>query len=247
MSASIVVLTKYPEIIHAWTQEYQRFPSEGTPVYVYSDGAPPDAHPKYHISGPRPFIAACNVNLGMHAVWPNDVLLCCDDAVFTQPQTLERLQALAEAHPEYGIISPAIEGEVCFGGQKKGVFEGQTIVELDALANVCCYIKRKVIESIGGWDERFTQYGWDDVDYGLRARLAGWKLGVAPGIVVKHGYGDYASGASYMMTAKETGKDIGLAHNTSLFVNKWKHAMHVIHDFKPAYLGGLLREAHNGI
>lgn len=40
----------------------------------------------------------------------------------------------------------------------------------------CVAIPRKIWESIGKWDERFTMSSWEDVDYSIRAYRCGFKL-----------------------------------------------------------------------
>ena len=47
--------------------------------------------------------------------------------------------------------------------------------------------RREIFEQVGGFDEDFFLYV-DDVDIGLRARLAGWKCVYAPGAIVYHKY-----------------------------------------------------------
>lgn len=48
--------------------------------------------------------------------------------------------------------------------------------------------RREALEEIGGFDETFT-YRYDDVDAGIRLWRAGWRVAVAPGAVIDHGYG----------------------------------------------------------
>ncbi|MGH2669297.1 MAG: alkaline phosphatase family protein, partial [bacterium] len=43
-----------------------------------------------------------------------------------------------------------------------------------------------VLRQLGGFDERFTPYGWEDVDLCLRARAAGWTTLYVPGAVMAH-------------------------------------------------------------
>ena len=48
--------------------------------------------------------------------------------------------------------------------------------ECDALAGTCWLMRRQVFDQIGGFDESFFPDGFEDIDYCLRARLAGFKL-----------------------------------------------------------------------
>jgi GT2 family glycosyltransferase len=45
--------------------------------------------------------------------------------------------------------------------------------------------RKRMLESIGGFDEDFFAYG-DDAELGLRARIAGWKCVYTPEAVVRH-------------------------------------------------------------
>ena len=248
MSARTVVLTKYPQVLEAWWKAYSQFPDHARdPFFVHDGPIPEDASILSHFSAPQPFIAARDMNLCFKVAYPHDCLFYNDDACVTQAGTLEAMCALADANSDYGIIFPAVDGEVGFGGQKVGALGNAPIIELNCGAFVAAYVRQKVVETVGGWDERFDGYGWDDIDFALRVRMAGWKIGVAGQIVVKHGFGEFASGTTYAMTERETGKDIGLSRTASLFHAKWKHAMEVLHDYSPAYLGSMLAEIHKEV
>ena len=39
-----------------------------------------------------------------------------------------------------------------------------------------CLVSNDVINSIGVFDEKFNPYGWEDVDFSLRARRHGYKI-----------------------------------------------------------------------
>src|SRR5580704_12219013 len=55
--------------------------------------------------------------------------------------------------------------------------------------------RRKMLEEIGLFDERFFLY-CEDTDLGLRARWAGWKGAYVAGAVVDHAYSKSAGRAS---------------------------------------------------
>jgi GT2 family glycosyltransferase len=54
-----------------------------------------------------------------------------------------------------------------------------------AVTGSALLVRRDVFEQLGGWDEL---YGWyyEDVDFCLRARAAGWSVAVVPAAVVHH-------------------------------------------------------------
>jgi N-acetylglucosaminyl-diphospho-decaprenol L-rhamnosyltransferase len=55
-------------------------------------------------------------------------------------------------------------------------------------------IRREAWDAVGGFDAHYFMYG-EDLDLGLRLRLAGWEVGVQPDAVAEHDYefakGDY--------------------------------------------------------
>ena len=57
--------------------------------------------------------------------------------------------------------------------------------KLDFIDGASCFILRTVVESIGLYDERFCQF-YEDVEFSLRAKQAGFKLIWAPGALVRH-------------------------------------------------------------
>jgi GT2 family glycosyltransferase len=54
------------------------------------------------------------------------------------------------------------------------------------LVGFCLAVRAEVIEEIGGLDERFGTYGYDDDDYCLRAQVAGYKCAIALDSFVHH-------------------------------------------------------------
>jgi N-acetylglucosaminyl-diphospho-decaprenol L-rhamnosyltransferase len=56
---------------------------------------------------------------------------------------------------------------------------------IDWISFACVLIRREVIEQIGPMDEGFFMY-FEDVDYSLRARGAGWQIGYVPAARVVH-------------------------------------------------------------
>ena len=57
--------------------------------------------------------------------------------------------------------------------------------EADYVSGCCMLVRRKVFESIGLFDERFFFY-FEDVDFCLRAKKYGFKIGVQPQTVINH-------------------------------------------------------------
>lgn len=56
---------------------------------------------------------------------------------------------------------------------------------LDFACGASCLVLRPIIEDIGLYDEALYLF-FEDVEYGLRARRAGWSINWAPGALVRH-------------------------------------------------------------
>ncbi len=76
------------------------------------------------------------------------------------------------------------------------VYEGDTVVPVDAGSFVGLFISRAVIEDIGLPDGKLFIYG-DDVSYSLRARTAGYTIGFAPKLRFEHECSTFAEKKVY--------------------------------------------------
>ncbi|MCW8138733.1 MAG: glycosyltransferase family 2 protein [Planctomycetota bacterium] len=153
-------------------------------------------------------------NLGIRAVTARAYLLLNSDATL-RPGALDRLWEALEADPGVGLVSPRLlapDGTPqsnCFrrhtpvsellAASKTGPVErllARWRVALppdDPAAGVdpewtsfaAVLIRREVIEQVGLLDEGFFMY-FEDVDYCLRARAAGWRIGHEPRAEVVH-------------------------------------------------------------
>lgn len=141
----------------------------------------------------------------------NDVLYAGDDVRFFEPDTCKRLQAAAYARDSIGIIAPRVDARE----PRLGRFTGTGFVPF-----ICVYIKREVIDAVGFLDERFTGYGCEDVDFCYRARKAGFEVGYANDIAIRHGIGaTYASTFRRVKSEAQIWKED--AENWKRFGEKW--------------------------
>jgi hypothetical protein len=221
---AIVCLARYPEIFEPCRESLARFAPDVPKILVRDGTDISDPEGWVQVQGEEPFIMAKNVNRGFDIACGWDVLFVTDDVRFIAPGTVEELQRLAYLDPQIGILSPLIRG----GCDNILQREGGTVYLSDIgvafseqrLVFICPYIKREVIDKIGGLDERFIGYGWDDDDYSRRTQLAGYKLGVARHVVVQH-----ADGASNTLSYTRRNTAAGVSQmcesNRQLFEQKW--------------------------
>lgn len=129
------------------------------------------------------------------------VVFLDDDAMVT-PDWLARLLYHAEVDPRSGCIAPTAD-RAAHGQQisMNCANDPESIAEfareisrnLDrqyfhspVLASFCLLVPRRVLDTIGGFDERFTPWGFEDDDFTLRATLAGFKNRCARDVFVRH-------------------------------------------------------------
>jgi len=127
-----------------------------------------------------PFIGAQAINRCVAAAPAYaDLLLLNDDMHVESPAWLERIESvLATLSPLVGIVNvtcPPTTAPVA------SVAIAQT-----AVAFLGGAIPRRVWNSVGSWDERYTGYGFEDTDYCFRLWHAGYAIGLTAAVAIPH-------------------------------------------------------------
>jgi GT2 family glycosyltransferase len=120
------------------------------------------------------------------AVAPHDVL--------PEPGCLTRMLAAVESRPDAGLVSgefgraydskPVIDRYI--GGYVSPGRAGEGWEDADFPHGTLLMARRAALEEIGLFDERYFAY-CEEADLGVRARRAGWKVGIIWGAVVTNG------------------------------------------------------------
>jgi GT2 family glycosyltransferase len=184
------------------------------PVEVVAvDNGSTDGTPDFlrHIPGIRCLLHASNcgfaagANAGIGAADPDsDIVLLNNDVVLADPDWLPKLAAVAYGRPGAGVVSARLhypDGRLQDAGssilyhpiilRRFGMSEpdaGQygSTRPVPAVSFACVYIRREVIERIGVLDaERYFCY-YEDIDYCLRVREAGFSVWCAGEVRVAH-------------------------------------------------------------
>ncbi len=143
------------------------------------------------------------------------VLLLNPDAFPTGAETLGRLVAFLEANPDHGAVGcrlifpdgrhqvgdtgwrPNLSHVAAFSlgltqlfPRLRGCFltrppAGDAPLEVDWICAACMLVRRDLIETVGGMDERYFIYG-NDLEWGCRIRDAGHRLAYLPNERVIH-------------------------------------------------------------
>lgn len=80
-----------------------------------------------------------------------------------------------------------------FAHERRRDFRGQ-MKSTHRLVSFCVCMRRSVIDRIGGLDDRFGRFGFEDDDFALRAYSAGLGLGIAEDVFVHHTGGPQGRG-----------------------------------------------------
>jgi len=141
-------------------------------------------------------------NVGIRATG-GDVLLLNNDTEIIQDDWLERIQELAYSSEDIGLVGcrlvnaegnlvhagtymplPSFWGQE-YPGDERDIGQYADDREVEGVIAACVYIKREVIDTIGPLDEEFFSY-YEDSDYCLKARQAGFRVFCCGSATVKH-------------------------------------------------------------
>lgn len=112
--------------------------------------------------------------------------------VALEPGALASLVALGESSDDIGIVGPSMSGGLKEGG-------GSLPVDTAWVSGSLMLVRRRCLLEVGRFDERFASYV-EDVDYGMRAGRAGWRVVADPTIHARH-RGSASSDAPALTTA----------------------------------------------
>jgi hypothetical protein len=164
-----------------------------------------------------------------------DVVLLNNDLVFTQTDWLTRLRASAHGAPDVGVVGCRLalpDGSLLHAGtyilpdtmwgQQIGALEkdvGQYTAdrEVEGIVFACAYLRAEVLAAIGGLSTDFQSY-FEDTDYCLRARDAGFRTRLCGGVTLVHDehgstQGDGADFSGLFQQSRRT------------FTRKWRHRL----------------------
>ena len=176
-----------------------------------------------YVEGEAPFCFAKNINIGARSASKgNDLFLMNDDAFFVTYEGLHTLAAVASRRELLGLVTPVFARSERTPSQRLGHLDpasGLWIERGGYLTFAGVFIKRSLFERMGGLDERFTGYGYDDNDFSLRTVMAGYELGVLPSVVM--GHGDSSGKASLTFRTRPEIAETMVKENRNAFVRKW--------------------------
>jgi GT2 family glycosyltransferase len=165
------------------------------------------------------------MNAGLQIAEGDPIILVSSDVVIPAGM-ISRFATVLQNNPSAGLIAPVTNS----AGNEQRIFidpaadameQGRAFAEASPDGNVsayrldfCCVaLRRAVYETIGGLDEAFSPGYYEDFDYSIRAKKAGFDLLVAENAFVYH-----EGGASFGRMSAE--KNALIARNKRLFLDK---------------------------
>ncbi len=164
-----------------------------------------------------------------------DVVLLNNDTEMVQGDWLERMQETAYSAPDIGVVGCRLvnaEGDLVhagtympvpsywgqeYPGDERDINQYTGDAEVEGVIFACAYIKRELIDEVGPLDEEYFSY-FEDTDYCMKARRAGYRVMRCGGATVKHL--ENASTDLNRMDFSGT-----FRRSREVFLSKWKDAI----------------------
>lgn len=143
-------------------------------------------------------------NAGIAATDPaSDIVLLNNDVEFPQADWLQRLRECAHSAPEVGIVGCRLrfpDGRLLHAGTyilpdtmwgqqvgslEKDIGQFSRTRPVEGIVFACAYIKRELLDAIGGLSEEYQSY-FEDTDYCLRAAEAGFSTLLCGDVTLVH-------------------------------------------------------------
>ena len=200
--------------------------TDGTPEFLKQWRA---AHPNCTVirnETNRGFAGGNNQGL---AIAKNEFLVLLNNDTLVTPGWIEGMVAVLEADAGAGLVGPVsnrVSGPqqipthyandaAMFDFAKSWREQNQAQSQpVNRLVGFCLMFKRAVLDTIGGLDERFGSGNFEDDDFCLRARFAGFGSRIACGVYIHH------AGSQTFRGAKIDYRQ-ALLRNWELFRAKW--------------------------
>lgn len=155
----------------------------------------------------RGFVRGSNQGMRHALSTDTDYLFLLNNDTVVEPDALSLLIATAERSGDIGMVGPKVyqhgKGPVLdsagtrtitwlaqgflvgHGEEDRGQYDAAATAGMPYVTGTALLVKRAVLEKVGLMDEDYFCY-FDDFDWGLRAREAGYRLLLVPEAVIQH-------------------------------------------------------------
>lgn len=183
------------------------------------------------------FAGGCNQ--GIREARGDYLLMLNNDTLVTEGW-LARMRARLDADAGLGIVGPVSNyvngpqlipnvpydydlGEIMAYARQWGHDHAGQGFWLDKIVGFCMLIRRAVIERIGGFDTRFGNGNFEDDDFCLRARAAGYRIWVCEDVFIHH-FGS----RTFMLLGDNASYRAAMDRGWDLFKEKWRLPMETV-------------------
>ena len=189
-------------------------------------------------------------NIGLRASSADYCILLNSDTIVTE-NWLDKMIDCAQSDPRIGVVGPLSntaswqsipevldeDGDWCHNKLPKGItveqfgkmveqYSGQLYFHVPLLNGFCLMINRKVINSIGYFDEETFGPGFgEEDDYNLRVGKAGFKLAVADNTYIFHAQSKSYSDERRKKLCEQSGKRLRQKHGDAMLDT----SVHLVH------------------
>lgn len=152
----------------------------------------------------------------------NDFIALIDDDIEVTKGWLDGLYSRMKGNKKIGIVGGkivfpdnrifsadfSVRGNARFGFEEVDKGQRNYAKECDAIPGPCWLIRRRILENVGYFDESFFPCQYEDIDYCIRTRLAGYKIIYNGRVKIVH---------HHLYRSRKM-----MRRNSSLFYKKWK-------------------------
>ncbi len=133
-----------------------------------------------------------------------DYIFVINEDIILDPESISHLVAFGETNPRAGVVGPMVYHHnepqliqsaggkltsdwraIHIGENEPDVGQYSQPHQVDWISGCAIMLKREVIEKIGGLDERYFYY-WEETEWCIRARKAGWEIWLIPQAKIWH-------------------------------------------------------------
>ena len=176
------------------------------------------------IENDRNYGAIEGKNIGLRAALKNDpdFIFLLDNDLVADPKCVSQMVNLGISEKNIGMVGAKIydydHKDVIlscgskidftqniirqYGRGEKDVGQYDKVMDVDHLGAGHTLIKKQVFDLVGILDSKFIGYGYEDVDFSVRAKKAGFRIVCCPSAIVWHkphsGIGNYSFNKKYL-------------------------------------------------
>jgi GT2 family glycosyltransferase len=161
-----------------------------------------------------------------------EVLCFCNDDLVPSPSSISLLERALREHHDAGVVGPlGARWDISAGRHLDfvsldGLSSGD-VTPCEAVAGFMFACRRDTWEDVGGFDERYAPFSWEEIDFCTAVRSRGLRCYAVAGVEHEHEFGVSAHRAPWRRIRWDgRSESIWRIHrrNKRLFLRKWSQA-----------------------